>query len=337
MRELLIRYLLGELGAEEQRRLVAQLRDSPELRRELTLLQSCFAAAGQADYHADDPPCGLAERTARRVAATCGDDAAAQPLDAGGLRSVAEPPPGVLGWSLADLTVAGGVFLAVSMLLFPALRDSRDATRRVVCENNMQQFHVAATAYAINHRNLLPCANPRDYAGSLVIRLVSEGYAKPEQMAQWMLCPSSPLAEAVRRGEALIRIPLIFNLQAISEPLPAELCRMASGSYALRLGYVDKDKYHWIRNNGSDYEPFMSDEPDFAIAGLRSANHGGYGQHVLYLSGRVAFQTTSMVPGRNEHMFVNWNGMPAAGLGPGDVVLVKGDRKPGVEFPVQLP
>ena len=337
MRELLIRYLLGELDAEQQRQLEARLRESPELRSELTHLQSCFAAACQSDYDADDPPCGLAERTARRVAATCGDDGTAQALDAGSLRAVAEPPPGVLGWSLADLTVAGGVFLAVSMLLFPALRDSRDATRRVVCENNMQRFFVALNQYADDHGNFLPCANPQDYAGSLVIRLVNEGYAAPQEMAQWILCPSSSLAEKVRRGEAKIQIPLIFNVKAIAEPLPARLCRMASGSYAFRLGYVDNEKYHWIRNNGSDYEPFMSDEPDFAIAGLRSANHGGYGQNVLYLSGRVAFQTTSTVRGRNEYMFLNWNGMPAAGLGPGDVVLVRGDRTPGVEFPVQSP
>ena len=337
MRELLIRYLLGELGAEEQRQLEARLRESPELRQELSHLQSCFAAACQADYDADGPPCGLAERTARRVAAACDDQSAVQPVNVAALAAVAEPPPGVLGWSLADLAVAGGVFLAVSMLLFPALRDSRDATRRDICANNMQHFFVALNQYADRHRNFLPCANPRDYAGSLVIRLVNEGYATPEEMAQWMLCPSSPLAEDMRSGEAHIEIPLFFNVRSMTGPLPANLCRMASGSYAFRIGYVEKKKYHWIRNNGSDYEPFMSDEPDFGTAGLRSVNHGGYGQNVLYLSGRVGFQNTSTVPGRNEHMFVNWNGMPAAGLGPGDVVLVHGGRTPGVPFPVQAP
>jgi hypothetical protein len=337
MRELLIRYLLGELDAHEQRQLEAKLRESPELRRELSHLQSCFAAARESEYDADDPPGGLAERTTRRVV-SCGNDDNFTPALAGpSISAVAEPPPGVLGWSMADLTVAGGVFLAVSMLLFPALRDSRDATRRAVCESNMQQFYVAAKQYAIDHGNFLPCASPRDYAGSLVIRLVNEGYAAPENMAAWMLCPSSSLAEDVRRGEARIQIPLIFNLEAIAEPLPARLCRMASGSYALRLGYVDNQQYHLIRYNGSDREPFMSDEPDFEIAGVRSANHGGYGQNVLYVSGRVAFQTTSKVPGRNDHMFLNWLGFPAAGQGPDDVVLVSGDRTPGVEYPAQSP
>ena len=45
MRELLIRYLLGELDATEQRRLEDELRDSPTLQRELAHLQTCFAAA----------------------------------------------------------------------------------------------------------------------------------------------------------------------------------------------------------------------------------------------------------------------------------------------------
>ena len=335
MRELLIRYLLGELDADEQRLLEARLRESPELRRELAHLRSCFAAACQPNDESEDPPSGLAERTAHRVTACSGDDTLQGELAGRSVSAVADPPSGVLGWSLADLTVAGGVFLAVSMLLFPALRDSRNSTRRAVCEHNMQQFHVAATQYAIDHGNFLPCANPRNYAGSLIIRLVNEGYAAPDDMAQWMLCPSSQFAEDVRRGEASIQIPLIFNLKSINEPLPANLCRIASGSYALRLGYVDKNRYHWIRHNGSDYEPLIADEPDFTLSELISANHDGYGQNVLYLSGRVEFQTTSVVPGRNDHIFLNWLGRPAAGRGPRDAVLVSGDRTPGVDIPVQ--
>jgi len=44
MREQLIRYLLGELDADERRDLQSRLKSSPELRAELEQLRSCFAA-----------------------------------------------------------------------------------------------------------------------------------------------------------------------------------------------------------------------------------------------------------------------------------------------------
>ena len=334
MRELLIRYLLGELDAQQQQHLEERLRNSPELRSELAYLRTCFAAARDTEKAADQPPRGLAERTTERVTAWSGAGRDPDELFFGPRTAAAEPDPpaGALGWSLADLTVAGGVFLAVSMLLFPALRDSRDATRRRGCENNLRNFYIVSAKYAEDHQSYLPRVNPQDYAGILVIRLVKEGYAAPEEMAQWMLCASSPLAEQVRSGE--VRIPRIDKVRMVPGSQPAQLCRMASGSYAVRLGYVDQNQYHWIRDDGSDREPLMSDEPDFQVAGIRSANHDGHGQNVLYFSGRVAFETSSTVRGGQDHIFLNALGMPAAGRGPRDVVLVSGDKTPGVELPV---
>ena len=72
MREQLIRYLLGELDADERRDLQSRLKSSPELRAELEQLRSCFAASQDEDLFAPDAPSGLAARTAGRVA---GDDA----------------------------------------------------------------------------------------------------------------------------------------------------------------------------------------------------------------------------------------------------------------------
>ena len=59
MRELLIRYLLGELEPHEHDAVQQQLAESPELRRELAHLRSCFANAVQ-DDDPDEPPRGLA-------------------------------------------------------------------------------------------------------------------------------------------------------------------------------------------------------------------------------------------------------------------------------------
>ncbi|HEY3392103.1 MAG TPA: hypothetical protein VGK58_05320 [Lacipirellulaceae bacterium] len=318
MRELLIRYLLGELDAAQQRRLEDELRNSPELRRELVHLQSCFSAAQVADHASGEPPCGLARRVTDSV---CGDS--------GFTRSAAqaEPPAGVLGWSLADLTVAGGVFLAVSMLLFPALRDSRDATRRNVCANNLQNMHLVLARYAENHGNYFPGIHPQDYAGMFVVRLMHEDYVRPDDVAQLLVCPSSRLADERREEPVGLHLARFDNMHSVVGPQLARLCREAVGSYAVRIGYVDRDQYFWIRDDRSDRTPLMADEPDFQVAGVGSANHDGYGQNVLYSSGRVVFLTSVTLPGK-DHAFLNANGLPAAGLGPNDVVLVSGDRTP---------
>ena len=117
MREVLIRYLLGELSPEEHDEVHARLQSSPELRQELARLRACFAAHQDEDLTDDGgPPSDLASRTAERIA--CGN---AEQLSAAGrgerLSSAGDPPAGFLGWSLADLTVAGGVIIAVSMLI----------------------------------------------------------------------------------------------------------------------------------------------------------------------------------------------------------------------------
>ena len=318
MRELLIRYLLGELDAAQQRRLEDELRNSPELRRELAHLQACFSAAQDRGSVSDEPPCGLARRVTDSV---CGDS--------GFTRSTAEaePPAGVLGWSLADLTVAGGVFLAVSMLLFPALRDSRDATRRNVCENNLQNMHIVLAQYAERHGNYFPGIHPQDYAGMFVLRLIEEDDANPDQIAGLLVCPASRLADQRRKTPGRPQLARFRNMQSVAGPQLARLCREASGSYAVRIGYVDRDQYYWIRDDRSDRTPLMADEPDFQVAGVGSANHDGYGQNVLYSSGRVVFLTSVTLPGE-DHVFLNANRLPAAGLGPDDVVLVSGDRRP---------
>jgi hypothetical protein len=327
MRERLIRYLLGELDDSEQRRLEDELRNSPTLERELAHLRACFAAACEVDPSRDEPPSGLARRVTDSV---CGDS--------GSFRAQAasvEPPAGVLGWSLADLTVAGGVMLAVSMLLFPALRDSRDASRRVDCENNLQNIYFAAARYAHEHGNYFPGIHPQDYAGMFVIQLVSEGYAAPEEMSRFLVCKSSRLAELVQNGQVRIQLPRRVNGNAIVGPNMARLCGMASGSYAIRIGYFDADQYYWIREDRDERTPLMSDAPDFQMAGAQSGNHGGHGQNVLFSDGRVVFLTSPTLPGSGDNMFRNFLGFPAAGRGPNDVVLVSGDRTPAVEYLTQ--
>jgi hypothetical protein len=49
MRDQLVRYLLGELNAQEREQLEAALRDSPELQREFAHLKKCLPAPEECD------------------------------------------------------------------------------------------------------------------------------------------------------------------------------------------------------------------------------------------------------------------------------------------------
>src|SRR5436853_4912431 len=119
MREQLIRYLLGELEANERRELHIRLKADPELREQLAQLRACFAEHEDEDFAGEGPPRDLVARTTERVTSSEGFGSACSSRLQNGLSSVGDPPAGILGWSLADLTVAGGVMLAVSMLIFP--------------------------------------------------------------------------------------------------------------------------------------------------------------------------------------------------------------------------
>src|SRR3954464_5092120 len=102
MREQLIRYLLGELGANERRNLQSRLKSSPELRAELEQLRSCFAATQDEDLFAPDAPSGLASRTAGLVVGGDGANRSFETERETKLSQAGDPPAGILGWSLAD-------------------------------------------------------------------------------------------------------------------------------------------------------------------------------------------------------------------------------------------
>src|ERR1700749_2122200 len=170
MREQLIRYLLGELDAGERRELRAVLRDNPELQKELDHLRECFSA-NQDEEIEPLPPRNLAERTAERVSNSDEYELQMAPPRSA-MRDEGDPPSGVLGWSLADLAVAGGVILAVSMLVFPALRDSRDGSRRVTCQHNLYQLWLLDSRYAAEHGGFFPEVQPFENTGIVAARLV---------------------------------------------------------------------------------------------------------------------------------------------------------------------
>lgn len=337
MRDLLIRYLLGELDEFEQQRLEERLRCSPELRRELARLQACFSAAEAGESEALEPPPGLAERTAGQITGreyggeeSVGSGAAGLSDALASSASANEPAAYTPKWSIADLTVAGGVFLAVTMLLVPALRDSRDSARRVDCQNNLHELGTMLASYAKEHDGYYPRVAPNENAGMFAVRLVDGGYVDAPQLARLLVCRASPLASEVQSGHVVVRIPHGSQLRIMRATDLAKLRQRMGGSYAYRLGYVEGNRYYDIRNDGLARSPLLADAPSFQLAGFMSANHRGCGQNVLYQDQSVRYQTECLVPGLDDHLFLNMAGIPAAGWGRMDAVLGRSELTPGI-------
>jgi hypothetical protein len=331
MREQLIRYLLGELDADERRNLQSRLKSSPELRAELEQLRSCLAASQEEDLFAPEAPTGLAARTAGLVAG--GEDASGslRATQVGGLSHAGDGPASLLGWSLADLTVAGGVMLAVSMLIFPALRNSRDCTRQTVCQRNLQQLGLYADLYAQNHGGYIPEVAPNEHAGVFVLRLIASGHTLPGEMQTLLVCPGAPLADKVRSGKFKIALP---NAAQIREMSPAELANVsakASPFYAYALPYRANGKYYKIRTERQRMAPVFSDTSGDEQANSMSPNHGGRLVQVQWGDGSLRALSSITLPGLDDDMYHNVRGKVKAGLGRLDTVLGPSDAMPGDE------
>lgn len=337
MRELLIRYLLGELGPQEQRELEARLRTSPELQRELAYLRRCFAAAEGADRSAEVRPADLAERTTRRVcqsdsADTTRDEARGASMSRGAWSDVNQPA-GPLGWSLADLTVAGGVILAVGMLVLPALRDSRDASRSNACELNLQKMAVPLLTYTADHGRQFPRIRATDNAGMYAVELVERGYVELADFSAWLICPGSAAAEEIRAGRRAVQIPTRAQLAAMPIDELVEARRNMSPCYAYALPYRIGDEYYYVRDEQRRFVPVISDAWDGEPSHPMSSNHRGF-FHALCSDGSVQTLMSCRVPVfGNDDVYRNQKGMVAAGCSQTDAVLGRSEATPaGMDF-----
>jgi hypothetical protein len=325
MRELLIRYLLGELEPEEHDAVQRELAASPELRAELAELRECFAASLKSEETGAEPPRGLAQRVTERV--TNSDEMIASPY--GISTAAADPPAGVLGWSLADLTVAGGVALAVCMLIFPALRESRDGTRRTICQDNQRQLWFIVADYADTHCGFYPRVEPNENAAIFAVKLVEENVISAKDISALLVCPGAPLAHKIRMKEYKIKIPTLAELRAMSPAKYEEAKKHISPMIAYRFGYFEVPQYYYIRNEPRIHSALFADAPGNVDEGEISPNHGGKVTQVMNADGSVRVLTSCNLPGLNDDLFRNALGRVAAGLGRGDAVLGNGDASPG--------
>jgi hypothetical protein len=329
MRDLLIRYLLGELDDAQQRQLEARVRESADLRRELEYLRGCFGGPSvEGPTPIDEPPPDLARRTAEHIGSL--DDKAPFP-PAASLAAATEAPPAPVTWSLADISVAAGVFLAVSMLVLPAMRGSRDTARKVGCAKNQSDLGYVLARYAADHRGYFPRVGARETVGIFAARLVDEGYITAEDLKARLICRASKLGDEVAAGRYVIHIPSVAQLKAAEGAELDRLLRRMVFSYAYRIGYVEDNRYnpYCLKSKRRMREPILADAPMFGPQGPIVDNHKGNGLNVLFDDGSVKFFTDPVMA--EDKIYLNRLNRPAAGRGAYDIVLGISGATPQVE------
>ena len=330
MRDELVAYLLGDLGPDESVRIEARIENDPIWQHELERLRRCMAA-----YEADPeacPPEDLVNRTCSFVQHATElapeSQTSAQLLPAS-LTESHDPSESPRRWSRADMVVGSGIVMALVFLMLPALRESREAARRLSCQNNMRTLGTAFGAYAEQLGGTLPQIEPGKNTGVFVIELADRGLLTRAQLAELLVCPSSELADDVFSGRIIMRVPTLEELEAAPLDDLQELIKNMSGSFAYRIGYFNTTgEYHPMKYVGSGDAPLLADAPSFSVAGFQSANHGGYGQNVLYQDFSIRYKRQCLDNDRKDHMFLNADEQHAPGRNIQDVVLLRSEVVP---------
>lgn len=305
MRENLLGYLLEALEPSERDEVEHSLENDPRLRHELELLdRSLEPLRGEKAYY--DPPVGLARRTCEFVVSQAAVMLAPPPVEAGRSR-----------WSTPDYVTAAGIFIAASMLFFPALNHSRYSARLAGCQNNLRQVGAALTNYANRHGGYFPPVETQGnlaFAGIQAPRLVQDQYLD----AKALVCPWS-----VGSRDRAFRVPLVSEIEAANGDDLATYRREVAGDYGFPLGYVDENgRYHTQKNQGRANFALVADAPELNCQDRSSQNHAGSGQNVLFEAGNVRHLLKCKLEGCKDNIFANDRDELGPGAHSNDAVIV---------------
>ena len=146
MYENLLGHLLGALDADEHEALDRQLKNNAGMRQKLSDLESRLAPLEEQRWQQFEPSARLATATCELVANHT-DSLKAKPRGPNG-SSAFDPPRGGVSWSLTDMVVAAGVFVAISCLFLPAIAESRYQAQMVACQNNLRVLFGGLSKYS---------------------------------------------------------------------------------------------------------------------------------------------------------------------------------------------
>lgn len=309
MRDSLIGYLIGALEPEEHTEVEDSLSQNETLRGELQhLVRSLHVLReehpnGQPELLA--APAGLARRTCQHVAQQ------AQPAVAPLRHEVG--PPSSRGWSLLDYAVAAGVLIAAGMLVMPAINQSRFHSRLLACQDNLRQVGQSLERYSDNHAGSFPVVNQGEVAGKYGPELVELGLD-----GRHLICPNSPFYESQQWNE----LPTKDQLADLNSADRQQHLDALANAYGYTLGYEQNNKVYTRRNEHDPYYALVADAPNGAAKNLRSNNHGGCGQNVLFEDGHVRYVSDCRFGDLDDHFYTNANGLVGLGQHRNDAVIV---------------
>ena len=271
MREDLVGYLVGALDRDAANEVEKQLSDDPSLRGELDRIGMAMRPlAADPDV---DPPVGLAERTIRRVM---------------WLRQP-EPwsAPPATSWRLTDLAVAASILLAISVIILPAINESRQKRQIVECGNNLRTLGVALASYAEKFNGYLPfhsTSGPYGVAGIQAALLLD---AQMVTDRSTFVCPSS--------GDNVAGIYSFSELRQFENDMDRlnSMLWTSGGSYGTLLGYKETGQYRAPHRDRIGGQSMAVDRgrrvSEGDVGHSNSPNHGGHGQNALGRDGSVRF------------------------------------------------
>jgi len=320
MRENLLGYLLGALDGPEQTDLEQQIENDPQLREQMQSLDAHLAML-EPSRQQHQPPQGLAERVCQAIDSHCREEVPHEKrVSPASLERGVET--GTTRWTMADLVVVAGIFLAVGFLFFPAIAASHRQAQLAGCQNNLQQIGFALQRFSENNNGYYPKINSLGYnltAAGLYAPLLQDSGLINE--ANLTICPASPLP-------AGWKLPTVDQLKQADGTTLVSLKRHMGGSYAYPLGYMEGDTYRTPRSLGRPNFAILSDAPSSDSPGQQSTNHDSCGQNVLFDDLHVQYIVGCVLENCGDHFFTNRKGMIAAGLDADDSVLGSSDSTP---------
>jgi len=318
----LLAYLLDDLSPDQKAEVERRLAEEPAWRRELARLEACLAAGGDRGQCCDEPPTDLVTRTCCLVERVGDEPVCSAPAVVPAFTPVAACSLGAsMRWSLADLTVGGGVLLALAWLMIPALRQNREVARQMACQNNMRALGTALFDYQDVRGGKLPAMALGDTAGVYAAELLDKGVYSREELEQMLLCPASQAADDICNGRRRFAIPSVEQLRGARGPELAQLIAAMRGIYAVRVGYMGPEGYQALVFTGGR-EVMLADEPSDSAPGLGSANHEGGGQNVLFQHLGAEYRPSCLLT-RGDNLYLNEEQQPAVGRSPSDVVTIR--------------
>lgn len=289
-------YLLGALEPGEDEAVRRQLAENAELEQELALLRQGLAPLAE-DGPPIEPPLGLAAKTCNYVALRT---------------SLGRQASASCGWRLPDFMMAAAVLLAVGMLVFPAVSQSRQQAQIFACQDKLRSLGTALLQYSRQHGGhfpQVPVEGDLAAAGVYAPLLQQAGLLSDPSL---VVCPASPLAE-----ERQFHVPTLDELHGATPEVLTAARRRMGGSFGYNLGFVSGGKYFGVRNLSRPTFPLMADTPCTLLGG----GHRPCGQNVLMEDGHVIFLSGAPVLSDGDDIYHNDQGHVGAGIGPRDAVI----------------